>query len=599
MSERPSFFSELKRRNVYKVAVAYAVVAWLLIQAASIVLPTFKAPDWTMQVLLVALVIGFPITIILAWAFEITPEGIKLEKDVSPNESITVHTGRKLVGVTIVLAVVAAGLLTLQLLRSKISNPTTNAVTSIVTAISAKSVAVLPLVNTSGDPTNEYFSDGLSEELIAVLAKIPDLKVIGRNSSFLFKGQSADSSAIGQKLGVANLIEGSVRKQGDRVRIVAELINTADGRSLWSETYDRELKDVFAVQSEIASAVAEQMKVKLLGAPPKSDGAPSNDNLGAYIAWQQGTFYLQQTTEEGSRKAAGFFADAVRLDPHYALAYAGLSVSWRNIGASYALGDEIAIAYEKSRSAAKTALSLAPNLAAAHEAMGWVSITPDLDFARSEAEFLQAEKLAPTDASPKNALAYLLAAQGRLAEAEKETRAALALDPLRVTLYSNLARILIVDNRYDEAEKALNKALEVQPAAARPHTYLTTIAMLRGDGAAALKNAQLEQPGFWRDYAVTFAMQAQSDRNQAEASLREFVARNSQNGPFQIAVIYAFLQQPDKVFEWLEHAYTARDSGLTQLFVTPFLSNYRNDPRFAALCQKLKITISAADETKP
>jgi serine/threonine-protein kinase len=459
----------------------------------------------------------------------------------------------------------------------------------------AKSIAVLPLVNTSGDPSNDYFSDGLSEELIAVLAKIPDLKTIGRNSAFAFKGKSDDSRTIGEKLGVAHLIEGSVRKQGERVRIVAELINAADGSELWSETYDRELKDVFAVQSEIATAVSEQLKVKLLGAPPKSDAAPSNNNLAAYNAWQQGTFYLQQSTEEGSRRAAEFFADAVRLDPGYALAYAGLSSAWRSIAASWAVGDEIAPAFEKSRSAAKRALSLAPKLAAAHEALGFLSMTPDLDFAAAEAEIREAEKLAPSDAGPKNALAYLLAAQGRLAEAEKETRAALAVDPLRVTLYTNLARILIVAGRYDEAEKAVNKALEIQPAAARPHTYLTTIAMLRGDAAAALKNAQLEAPGFWRDYAVTLATQAQSDRNRADASLREFEAKNSANGPFQIAVVYAFRKQPDKMFEWLERAYTERDSGLTQLFVTPFLLDYRADPRFDALCQKLKVVNPAAE----
>src|ERR1700720_750768 len=193
-----------------------------------------------------------------------------------------------------------------------------------IIAAPMRSVAVIPLINTSGDPNNEYFSDGLSEKLIAVLAKIPDLKVIGRSSSFFFKGKSGDSAAIGQKLGVANLIEGSVRKQGDRVRIVAELISAADGRSLWTETYDRELKDVFAVQAEIAKSVAKQMKVKLLGERPESDAAPSNQNLGAYNAVLQSDFYFQQQTAEGVRKAIAFLQEAVRLDPNYALAYAKL-----------------------------------------------------------------------------------------------------------------------------------------------------------------------------------------------------------------------------------------------------------------------------------
>ena len=215
-----------------------------------------------------------------------------MDAEVAPNESISRHTGRKIIALTIGLAVVAAGLLAFQLLRGTSHQKSANR-PGDAGGISAKSIAVLPLVNTSGDPGNDYFSDGLSEELIAVLAKIPGLKIIGRSSSFLFKGKSDDSRTIGEKLGVANLLEGSVRKQGDRVRIVAELINAVDGRALWSETYDRELKDVFAVQSEIATAVTEQLKIKLLGAPAKSDAAPSNDNLGAYNALQQGTFYFR------------------------------------------------------------------------------------------------------------------------------------------------------------------------------------------------------------------------------------------------------------------------------------------------------------------
>jgi len=298
MSEKSSFFAELKRRNVYKVAVAYAVVAWLLIQAASILFPTFDAPAWVMKVFVIVIVLCFPVALVSSWAFEITPEGIKRESDIDPSKSSTTRTGRRIVSLTAVLAVIAAALFIFQLFRSKILTTTTSSVASIASTISAKSVAVLPLVNTSGDPSNEYFSDGLSEELIAVLAKIPDLKVIGRSSSFLFKGKSGDSGAIGQKLGVAHLIEGSVRKQGERVRIVAELINAADGRSIWSETYDRELKDVFAVQEEIAKAVAEQMKVRLLGEKTRSDAVPSNQNPAAHNAVLQSDFYFQQQTAE-------------------------------------------------------------------------------------------------------------------------------------------------------------------------------------------------------------------------------------------------------------------------------------------------------------
>ena len=583
-----TFLAELKRRNVYKVAVAYAVIAWLLIQAGSILFPTFEAPGWVMKVFVTVIAAGFPIALVIAWAFEMTPDGMKRTENLSPNEHIPQWSRRKFATLIVVIAVLAASLLAYNFTRTRNLPVTTE-----------KSIAVLPLVNTSGDAANDYFSDGLSEELIAVLAKIPGLKIIGRSSSFLFKGKSDDSRTIGDKLGVANLLEGSVRKQGDRVRIVAELINAADGRALWSETYDRELKDVFAVQSEIATAVTEQLKIKLLGAPAKSDAAPSNDNLAAYNALQQGTFYFRLSTEEGTRKATEFYGEAIRLDPRYALAYAQLSSAWRQLAATWLGGAEANEAYAKARNAAQTALSLAPNLAAAHEALGFVLVTPDLDFAAAEAEFRKAEKLAPADAGPKFALSFLFAAQGRLTEAENIMRQTLALDPLGVTRYLNLARILIGGGRYDEAEATLRKAIELQPAAARLHAYLTILDVLRGNAAAALQDAQLEPKGFWQDYALALAQQAQSDHATADAALQKLINEDAVSGPFQIAAVYGLRKEPDKMFEWLERAYTEHDPGLTQLLVTPFILNYKDDPRFAAFCQKLKLQVPPTAGAKP
>jgi len=586
-----NFFAELKRRNVYRVAVAYAVVAWLLIQAASILFPTFEAPGWVMKVFVAVVAAGFPIALILAWAFELTPEGLKRTEFAGEPPTKAPHN-RVWIYVVTIGGAISIGLFFLG--RYTVTSKQSGSV-----EVPAKSIAVLPLVNTSGDPGNDYFSDGLSEELIAVLAKIPGLKIIGRSSSFLFKGKSDDSRMIGEKLGVTNLLEGSVRKQGDRVRIVAELINAADGRALWSETYDRELKDVFAVQSEIATAVTEQLKIKLLGAPAKSDAAPSNNNLAAYNALQQGTFYFRLSTEEGTRKATEFYGEAIRLDPRYAVAYAQLSAAWRQLAATWLAGGEGNEGFTKARNAAQTALSLAPDLAAAHEALGWVLLTPDLDFAAAEAEFRKAEKLAPADAGPKFALSFLFAAQGRLAEAENIMRQTLALDPLGVIRYLNLARILIAGGRYDEAEAALRKAIELQPAAARLHAYLTTLDVIRGDAAAALQDAQLEPKGFWRDYALALALQIQNDRGAADASLQKLIDENAVSGPFQIATVYGLRKEPDKTFEWLERAYTEHDPGLTQLLGTPFLLNYRDDPRFAALCQKLKVQVPPAAAPKP
>src|SRR5437870_1871854 len=586
------FSAELKRRNVYKVGAVYAVSAWLLIQAASILFPTFEAPGWVMKVFVAVVAAGFPIALILAWAFELTPEGLKRTEFAGEPPTKAPHN-RVWIYVVTIAGAISIGLFFLG--RYTVTSKQSGSV-----EVPAKSIAVLPLVNTSGDPGNDYICESLSEELMAVLAKTPRLKIIGRSSSLLFKGKSDDSRAIGEKLGVANLLEGSVRKQGDRVRIVAELINAADGRTLWSETYDRELKDVFAVQSEIAVAVTEQLKIKLLGAPTKSDAAPSNDNLAAYNALHQGTFYFGISTEEGTRKATEFYGEAIRLDPRYALAHANLSSAWRQLGTTWLGGGaEAKEAFAKARTAAQTALSLAPHFSAAHEALGYVLLTSDLDVAGAEAELRAAEKLAPADPGPKGALCILLGAQGRLAESENVARQALALDPLGVIRYLNLARVLIGGGRYDEAEAALRKAVALQPAAARLHVHLTTIDVLRGDATGALHDAQLEPPGSWRDYALALAQQAQSDRVAADAALQKLINENAVTSPFQIAAAYGLRNEPDKMFEWLDRAYTERDSGLTQLLVTPFILTYKNDPRFAAFCQKLKLPVPTTAATKP
>ena len=458
-----------------------------------------------------------------------------------------------------------------------------------------KSIAVLPLVNTSGDPNNEYFSDGLSEELIAVLAKIPDLTVIGRSSSFLFKGQSSDSVSIGKKLGVAHLIEGSVRRQGDRVRIVAELIDASNGRSLWSDTYDRELKDVFAVQSEIAQAVAAQMKVKLLGEKPRSDAAPSNQNPVAHNAVLQSDFYFQQQTAESVRKAISFLQEAVQLDPDYAFAFAKLSQGWRQYGASFAVNDrDIEEAYIEAQKAADMAARLAPDTVETHKALGWIALTPNLKFLEAEKEFRRALESSPSDATAKNALSYTLMAQGRVAEAEQACREALSLDPLLTTLWYNLGRLAATEGRYKDSEEAIRRGLELQPKASRFHTYLVTLDILQGNPKLALEHAQRETEGFWRDYAVTLAKQAQGDRAAADSALKNFSEKYANSGAFQIAVIYAVRKDPDQVFRWLDQAYATHDSGLTQLVIAPFLTDYRDDPRFIGLCQKLGLQTRAA-----
>jgi TolB-like protein len=582
------FFGELKRRNVYKVAVAYAVVGWLLIQVATQVFPFLEIPNWAIRFVIFVTALGFPVALIIAWAFELTPEGIKRTEDADTVRQQS--RGGAWIAVVVIAAALSVGLFFLG--RYTAGRATTRQ-GETATEILEKSIAVLPLVNTSGDPSNEYFSDGLSEELIAVLAKIPELKVIGRSSSFFFKGKSNDSAAIGQKLGVANLIEGSVRKQGDRVRIVAELISAADGRSLWSETYDRQLKDVFAVQEEIAKAVAEQMKVRLLGEKTRSDAVPSNQNPAAHNAVLQSDFYFQQQTAESIQKAISFAQEAVRLDPNYALAYAKLSQAWRQYGATFATANTEK-AYEEARLAAEKAASLAPDLVEVRKAIGWIWMTPALDFRAAEKEFRRALELSPGDAGAKNALSYSLMAQGRFAEAEQTCREAILLDPLVTVLWYNLGRLAVAAGRYQDADESFRKGLEIQPHAARFHTYLSTLDILLKNPTAALQQAQLEPDAFWREYALTLIQQTQPDRSAADTALRNFSTTYASNGAYQIAVVHALRKEPDEMFRWLDNAYATHDSGLSQLVITPFVFEYHDDPRFVALCQKLGVQLPSS-----
>src|SRR6476619_2195118 len=285
MSEKPSFFAELKRRNVYKVAVAYAVVAWLLMQVASQIFPFFEIPNWIVRLVIVLLVIGFPIALIIAWAFEVTSEGIK-RTEAADAAGLRSHGGAWIY-VVLIGAALSVGLFFVGRYTAGHATPRQ---TESATAIQQKSVAVLPLVNESGDPKDEYFSDGLSEELIAALGQIRNLKVIGRSSSFRFKDRKEEPKTIGEKLGVTTLLEGTVRKQGDKVRIVAELISAADGAELWSRIFDRQLKDILDVQKEIARAVAQSLKVKLVGSDDRSAQQAAPSSVEAHNAYLQGHF---------------------------------------------------------------------------------------------------------------------------------------------------------------------------------------------------------------------------------------------------------------------------------------------------------------------
>ena len=473
-------------------------------------------------------------------------------------------------------------------------------------AISEKSIAVLPLMNSTGDPANEYFSDGMSEEFISTLSRLQDLKVVGRTSSFQFKGKTEDSKTIGEKLGVYYLLEGSVRKSADRVRIAVALIKSADGANVWSETYDRELKDIFAVQSEIAGAVAKQLKVALLGnngqaAQLTTAAAPSNQNVEAYNAFLQGNFYFNRRIAQDYRKAIGYYEKAIGLDPRYALAYAKLSPAALNLGTNYGFmaAEEIKEATEKARASAQSALALDPNLSEAHSAQGLILELLDFNFAGAEAEFRRALELAPQNPAVTANLAQLMSNLGRLDEAVVLSQRAIALDPLRVATHQNYATYLTALGRYDEADAALRKAIELQPQSAQNYMWLAIIQILRGNPGTAVELAKQETDPFWRTYVLALAQFAHDQRTEADAALKKLIDEDADGSGSQIAQVYALRKEPEKMFEWLEHAWATHDGGVTALLSNPFLRAYKDDPRFIAFAQKIGVMPKAAASPAP
>jgi TolB-like protein/Tfp pilus assembly protein PilF len=458
---------------------------------------------------------------------------------------------------------------------------------------SASSIAVLPLANESGDASQLYFSDGISEDLINALGQVPNLKVIGRSSAFRFRDSKESSRSIGEKLGVAHLLEGSVRRAGDMIRVSAELIDASDGSMQWSEHYDRPYKDLFALQDEITRAVTQALKTKLLPgerAVEQSERPPSG-SLEAYNALLQAWFYERRDTEQGYRKAIESYEQATQLDPGYALAWSGLGGVWASLGGAFLEGAQQQEAYAKARDAIDRALALSPSLADAHVTRGIVLQDVDFDWHGAEAEFRRAAALAPNNASVKRNLGVLLASFGQVDQAIELTRQATALEPLRANYYNWIASYLLGVNRLDEAERAIHRAIELEPGAQRYHRKLTMIEVLRGNGPAALAAAQQEPPGSWQDIALALARQIGSDRSAADAALKTLIEKDSGDAPFQIAEVYAVRNDANKTFEWLDRAWTARDGGIESLLYDPFILRFKGDPRFAAFCRKVGLPV--------
>ena len=448
------------------------------------------------------------------------------------------------------------------------------------------SIAVLPFADMSAGKDQQYFADGLAEELLNALAQIPELRVAARTSSFQFKGKNEDPRTIGQKLDVATILEGTVRKDGRHVRITAELVKVADGFDLWSHTYDRELNDIFAVQDDIAREVLSALKVRLLGKVGTS-AAPSGGNSEAYDLYLQGKYLAARRNQEDLEKAVSYYERALRLDADDAHAWVGLADAH---SAQADLGfvpvDE---GYRKAREEAKKALAIDPNLPEAHATLGWIRASYDWDWSGATTMYKRALELEPGNAAVIRRAGALDGTLGRFDEAVRLDRRAAELDPLNVSARNNLGLHELYVGRMDKAEAAFRKALELNPDYPSAHMFIGRIDLQRSNPTAALEEMEREKDAFWHRYGLALAYYALGRTKEADSALREFVDKDREDGAFQIAEIYAFRGEKDEAFRWLERAYAQRDGGLSELKGDPLLRKLENDPRYAAFLNKMHL----------
>jgi adenylate cyclase len=604
-----NFFDELKRRNVIRAAGLYLVGAWLLTQVASTVLPMFGAPDWLPRSIVVLLAIGFIPALIFSWVFELTPQGLKRDEDVPPEQSIAPKTGRRMDRMIIVVLLLAVGYFAVDKFvlnprrersPAKLPSSESNA------APNEKSVAVLAFANLSDDKGSEYFSDGISEELLTVLQKIPGLHVAARTSAFSFKGKNPTAQEIGQKLGVAHLVEGSVRKAGDVVRIAARLTQANTGEEQWSENYTRNLKDVFAVQTELAQTIVEQLRGQLtIGAANSTTKAEiqaevraaekgGTKNVEAHESYLQGRFFINRHSEKETDQARVAYERAVELDPKFALAWAGLAqthvwdCNYATEGGQKSFNAHLAAA----REAVGRALALEPDLPDALFPRAMIETNFDYNWKGAAETLRKALALAPQDPALLMEAGNLAGARGEKTQSLEFNRRAVALDPVNAQARAFLAASLSVSGPQEEARAEYGRMIELNPSAPNSHAGVGLTYLLEGKFEEAAVAAQKDAADWARLLIVSCARWAQRKIPESDAALAELIAIASETGAYQIAEVYGYRNDKDHAFEWLERARRQHDAGLPGLRADTLLSRLHDDARWDAFLR----TMGLADE---
>lgn len=583
-----SLFSELKRRNVLRVAVTYAAASWIIIQVAETLFPVFGVDASYVRLVVVLLIIGFLPVVVLAWIYEWTPDGIKLEADVDRAATDSRHADKKLDRAIIVFLALAVGYFSLdkfvldpardayreETVATRVRDETLKA------AFATDSIVVLPFVNLSSGSESEYFSDGISEELLNLLAKISRLRVISRSSAFSFKGAEIALSDLAQKLNVAHVLNGSVMKKEDRITITAELIDARSNATLWSETFDRGLDDVFEIQNEIAASVANKLDIVLPGQPPSAQETDTE----AYNLFLQARYLANQFTPQSLERAAALYNEALAIDPDYSRAWSGLGWVYANQTSSGHLAPDDAL--DRAREATWTALALEPNDARAYANIGWIAMTYDNDLALAARHYGRALSLDPNGAGIVNGAAVLTEMLGRTDEAVVLHEYSIARDPVDANRHSNLAVAYITAGRYDDAISSIRTAIALSPKRIGAYYVQGLAYLLKGDAQSALAAFEQEADEEFRVKGGALAYHDLGRSAEADAALLELREKWGEQWPSEVAQVYAWRANADAAFEWLDKAIEANESGINEQALSPLYRRIQADPRWHALIEQ-------------
>ena len=585
---------ELKRRKVIRVISVYAAASFVLLELVDIITEPLRLPEWTVAFIIVLLCVGFIIAVILSWIYDISLEGVIKTESIEvakeqESPSVPVKKRVKVSGVIIAALIVVAVILAFPKIFRK------DKFEGIRDTDGNISIAVLPFADMSPNKDQEYFCEGMAEEIINALSHITDLRVVARTSAFSFKGKNMDIREIGKKLNVEAILEGSVRKSGDNLRVTAQLINIEDGYHLWSEKYERKLEDVFAIQDEISLAIVDKLKVKLLSNEKNELVKRHTENKEAYNLFLKGRYYWNRRSEVGFNKAFGFFDRAIELDPDYALAYAGLADCYCMLSMHLAKPEPF---IRKGRIAAEKALSIDEALAEAHASLGFIKLTYDWDWLGSERSFKQAIHLNPHYPTANNWYAVLLSILNRHDEAIHYMTQAWEYDPGSPIINRDLAVIHAWAGDYQNALKQLLFTIDMDPGFAPAYFFMGNVYfwMKEYDLAIEYYEKVRELTGDFFDIigVMSFAY-AKLGNNEAaigELNRLDSLAKTEEDiRAFEYCLVYAGLKNKDKVFEWLDIAYKNHEFGVALMGCEAELwfEDLLQDPRFKDFLSRIGI----------